>query len=96
MEVGIRELKARLSHYVRAARAGERVVLTERGRPVAYLIAASPQASPFIASIPSSLADLVERGRITPPSVASPWSPLRGARASRSVSDILEEDRGGE
>lgn len=92
MDVGIREFKARLSHYVRAARSGERVVVTERGRPVAHLIPAAPQAG---SPIPPSLADLIAQGRVTAPSLASQWSPVSGARASRSVAEILDEDRGG-
>jgi antitoxin (DNA-binding transcriptional repressor) of toxin-antitoxin stability system len=35
--VGIKELKAHLSHYVHLARHGERVVITDRGRQVAEL-----------------------------------------------------------
>jgi prevent-host-death family protein len=35
--VSIGEVKARLSEYVRRARAGEGVVITDRGRPVARL-----------------------------------------------------------
>lgn len=93
MEVGIRELKARLSHYVRAARAGERVVVTERGRPVAHLTAVIPEAYP---DLPRSLAGLMEQGRLTAPSRAGQWAPVARARAKRSVSGILDEDRGDE
>ncbi|GAB4273171.1 MAG: type II toxin-antitoxin system prevent-host-death family antitoxin [Deferrisomatales bacterium] len=35
--VGIRELKARLSAYVKKAREGETIVITDRGAPVAEL-----------------------------------------------------------
>ncbi len=42
MTVGIRELKAHLSHYVRLARQGERVIVTDRGREVAELRAVTP------------------------------------------------------
>ena len=35
--VGIRELKNRLSQYLKRVRAGERVIVTERGKPVAIL-----------------------------------------------------------
>lgn len=92
MEVGIREFKARLSHYVRVARTGERVVVTERGRPVAHLISASPEVGP---SLPTGVAVLIEQGRVTAPTLTSSWAPVTGARASHSVSDILEEDRSG-
>jgi antitoxin (DNA-binding transcriptional repressor) of toxin-antitoxin stability system len=35
--VGIREIKNRLSAYLRKVRAGERVVVTEHGKPVAVI-----------------------------------------------------------
>ena len=37
--VGIREAKARFSHYVDLACAGDEVVITDRGRPVVRLVA---------------------------------------------------------
>ncbi|HBL31920.1 MAG TPA: type II toxin-antitoxin system prevent-host-death family antitoxin [Acidobacteria bacterium] len=40
--IGIKELKARLSEYVERARAGEMVVVTDRGKPVAELVPLSP------------------------------------------------------
>ena len=38
--VAIRELKNRLSEYLRKVKAGERVVITERGRAIAMISAA--------------------------------------------------------
>jgi prevent-host-death family protein len=35
--VGIRELRQGLSRYLRRVRAGERLIVTERGRPLAVL-----------------------------------------------------------
>ena len=35
--VAVRELKNRLSEYLRKVKAGERVVVTERGKPVAVI-----------------------------------------------------------
>jgi len=37
--VGLKVLKNKLSEYVRAAASGETVVITDRGRPVAELVA---------------------------------------------------------
>jgi prevent-host-death family protein len=34
---GIRDLKARVSYYVRRAQSGVRVTITDRGRPIAVL-----------------------------------------------------------
>lgn len=38
MEIGVRELKARLSHYLRLVESGERIVVTDRGKPSALLV----------------------------------------------------------
>jgi prevent-host-death family protein len=35
--VGVKELKNRLTHYLRRAKDGEEVVVTERGRPIALI-----------------------------------------------------------
>ena len=42
--VGARELKNRLGLYLRQVRAGEAILVTERGRPVAELRPLSPAA----------------------------------------------------
>jgi prevent-host-death family protein len=42
--VGVEELKARLPEYLRRVRAGEQVVVTEDGRPVARLERIEPTA----------------------------------------------------
>lgn len=57
--VGVRELKNRLSEYLRLVRSGEPVLVTDRGVVVAELRApsASSSAEPY-----PGLADLVRRG----------------------------------
>jgi len=40
--VGVRELKARLSHYLKRVGRGERLLITDRGHPVALI---SPAAA---------------------------------------------------
>jgi prevent-host-death family protein len=91
MDVGIRELKARLSHFVRMASSGERVVVTERGRAVAHLTAVPTEVP---ASLPAALAALVEQGRVTAPTRVGQWAPVPRAHATRSAASILDEDRG--
>lgn len=39
--VSIRELKSRLSHYMRLAKAGETVEITERGVPIGRIVPTS-------------------------------------------------------
>lgn len=54
--VGVRELKNQLSRYLRRVRAGERVVVTERGRPVAVI------SSPAVPALDRRLAHLLREG----------------------------------
>ena len=41
--VGIRELKARLSEYLKLAHGGRRIVVTDRGREIAALVPVSEE-----------------------------------------------------
>jgi prevent-host-death family protein len=45
MKASVRDLKARLSQYLERASAGEDIVVTSRGRPVARLLAISETAN---------------------------------------------------
>lgn len=44
MDVGIYEAKSKLSQLVEKAEAGEEVILTRRGRPVAKIVTVAPTA----------------------------------------------------
>jgi prevent-host-death family protein len=59
-QIGIRELRANLAGAVRQARAGERVVITVDGRPVAQL-------GPIEPGGPPSLEELAASGLLEPP-----------------------------
>jgi antitoxin (DNA-binding transcriptional repressor) of toxin-antitoxin stability system len=63
--VGIKALKNNLSEYVRVAATGEVVLVTDRDRVVAELVAPRAERSPFAAD--ALLADAVRRGWLTPP-----------------------------
>ncbi len=84
MEVGIRELKAKLSVYVRRAAAGERIVVTDRGKPVARL---TPLAQP------TEVEQGIEEGWIEPPTRAR-LGPVDRVTSNLSVLEVLDEDRG--
>jgi len=62
--VGLRDLKNRLSEYVRMVRAGEHVQITDRGHVVAELI--PPGAAPARRRPHPALADLEHRGLLRP------------------------------
>ncbi len=84
MQVGIRELKAHLSEYVGKAAAGEHIVVTDRGRPVAQLSGLDDQ---------STLERGIEEGWITP-ARRSGLEPIVPCTSARSTADVLDEDRG--
>ena len=83
-DVGVRELKQRLSEYLDRAERGEVVRVTDRGRPKAILGPVPGRAR---------VEDGIRDGWITP-GTASPLVPLPRAKATRRVLDVLAEDRG--
>lgn len=86
--VGIREFRAQLAVFLRRAQAGERVVLTLDGRPVASL---GPVASDLMGV---SLGDLAARGAVLAPRRRGDFVPpapvaLRsGTRVDRTVAEV--------
>ena len=87
MDVGIRELKAHLSRHLKRVRAGTRLIVTERGRPIASISPTEPAADLDWAH------RLVAEGR-------AHWNggkPAGAARpakiAGRTASSIVIEDR---
>jgi len=90
MNVGTKELKNRLSHYLRKVRDGEIVRVTDRGEVVAELRAAEQAASDERAL----LAELEAAGLVTAGS--GRFTPVRGVRlrsGARAARSVLE-DRG--
>lgn len=84
-DVGIRELRARLSEYLDRAERGEVVTVTERGRPKAVLGPVPGRAR---------IEEGVAAGWITP-SVGGTLGPARPHPGRMRVTDALAEDRGG-
>jgi prevent-host-death family protein len=92
--VGIRELKSRLSEYVRVVREGEHLLITDRGRVVARILPADESDS----QMDQGTNELVSRGLMKP--AAIPNSPDRYPRmrpvlrAGISSRDLLDAERG--
>jgi len=85
--VGIHELKNQLSRHLKRVRAGHRLVVTERGKPIATIVPAEE------ANIPEGLLRLIREGK-------AHWGggkPTGSKRPPRikgpSVSDAVLEDR---
>jgi prevent-host-death family protein len=84
MDVGIRELKAKLSEYVSLAAEGTTVIVTDRGTPVARLVPIADD---------QTITRGIEEGWIEAP-MRQGLEPIDRVRARRSVLDMLDEDRG--
>jgi prevent-host-death family protein len=85
--VGVRELKAHLSEYLARARAGEIIIVTDRGEKVAQLTAPAPSDEDTVWA-------MVRAGE-------AEWSgkrlthrtPVAKVRAGTSVSDLIIQER---
>jgi prevent-host-death family protein len=85
IEVGVRDLKNNLSRYLDRVQGGEEVIVTERGRPVARLIALDQSGD--------RLADLIASGAVRPPKSRTRQRPTNRIRAKGSVSELVAEQR---
>ncbi len=85
VEVGVRELKSKLSHYIDLVQHGSEVIVTEHGKPVAILAA--------IDDLTNKLDDLVASGRLRPPLKSKNLIHKKPYVARTSVSDIVVGER---
>ena len=92
--VGLRELKNRLGEYVRRVRAGDRVLVTDRGQVVAAL--GPPGSSEAGRDIHPGLAVLAKRGSLSLGAPNEAWLyPRLPRRLPRGkVQRLLDEERG--
>jgi prevent-host-death family protein len=95
--VGVRDLKNKLSEYLRRVRLGESVLVTDRGEVVAELL--PPGQGQGDPSVPAGLQALAKRGLLTlgAPAAADLYPALsrkQGGERRRSVAQLLDEERG--
>jgi prevent-host-death family protein len=83
--VGIRELKARLSHYLDRAASGESIVITDRGKAKAELRALSP--------VDRRIEQGIEEGWIRPGTGGAPQIPIRRYKGRMTIAEAMAEDR---
>ncbi len=94
--VGVRDLKNKLSEYLRRVRLGESVLVTDRGEVVAELLPpGQKQGDP---SVPAGLQSLAKRGLVTlgPPAGTDlyPVLPRKQSGRRHSVAQLLDDERG--
>ena len=88
--VGIKALKNKLSVYVRAASAGETVLVTDRGRVVAELVAPRVHAD----AAPAGMGELVRQGLLTPAKIL-PKARLPRRKPVAKLDEVLRDlDKG--
>jgi len=85
MEIGVRELKQRLSEILDRAAAGEIIRVTDRGRAKAVITAVSEGAS---------LQAGIDAGWIAAPASLEPPRRVVRARARAPIAQSLTDDRG--
>lgn len=85
MDVGVRELKARLSEFLDRAARGEVIRVTERGRPKAILGPLSGELR---------LQQGIAEGWIRPGNGTRPAPLRRRFRIDKTIQELLDEDRG--
>ena len=89
VRVGVRELRENLRTWLDRVKAGDQIVVTERGKPVARLEAVDPE---------SRLAELIRLGIVRPPLRRErrriDVSKLPKMTPGPTLTDILLEQRG--
>lgn len=92
--VGVRELKDRLSEYLRLVQAGEDVLVTDRDEVVAEL--KRPSHGRYGANLPAGLVNLATKGMIRLGSRNAPSAYRKLARIvpHGTSKKLLDEDRG--
>jgi prevent-host-death family protein len=96
MKTSVRELKGKLSLYLRRAAAGEEVTVTSRGRPIARLVRAAPQPGdqePSRAEVSRRLAAIP--GIVLPvgPKPRGSKHPIRIRKHEKTLAEIVLENR---
>ena len=92
--VGVRELKNRLSEYIRRVRTGESVLVTDRGEVVAEIT--PPGQGMAGTAVPHGLRALSKRGLVTigRASTAGLYPAFRRRSGRHTATELLDEERG--
>ena len=96
MTVSVRELKGKLSRYLKMAAAGEEVTVTSRGRPVARLLGSLPQGpgrQPSASEIRRRIAAIPGIILGEPGKIKGAKHPIRIRKGEKTLAEIVLEDR---
>ncbi len=85
--VSIRELKNRLSHYLRLTKAGQTVEVTERGRPIGRIV-------PLVTPLEERLEAMARLGLLSPGKKGlPPRQPIAVSQKTQTLAEILIQNR---
>jgi prevent-host-death family protein len=92
-KVGIKELKNKLTHYLKLTRKGDRIIVTDRGAPVAILHGIDGVDTD--ASVEERLVSLAGKGMVRLPAEPAKLGPFRplSIRGKAASAIIIEERR---
>jgi len=87
MRVGARELKSKLSEYMRRVKAGETITVTEHGKPIGQIVPVKP-------TVEERLLAMVAAGQAEwNGQKLKPYQPKAVNRGARPLSDLVVDDR---
>ena len=90
--VGVRELKNRLTYYLRLTRVGDNVIVTDRGKPMAILHTVKTMEE--TAGVEERLVSLAGKGLVRLPRPKTRLSQSRPRKfKGKAVSVLITEDR---
>jgi len=88
MHMGLREANQKFSKAIRAVKAGQEVVLTERGKPIAVITPVGP------ARLEAAMRRMEAAGLLRRATRPGPMHPFRGIRIKgESITQTLRRDR---
>ena len=87
---GIKDIKNNLSRYLAQVKAGEEIVITERGKPIARIIKENEKNN----KIREALAPLIRKNMVSMPvQPIDRKAPARVKASGKLTSEIVVEDR---
>lgn len=87
MRVGTRELKNKLSEYMRRVKAGETITVTEHGKTIGQIVPVKP-------TVEERIQAMVAAGQVEwDGQKLNPYRPKAVNKGKRQLSDLIVEDR---
>jgi prevent-host-death family protein len=85
--IGVRELKAHLSKWLQQVKAGQTVIITERGKPIGQIAPLPASRSERMRAL-AAVGLIGQMGEKLPPA-----EPITVNRGPRPISDLISEER---